>query len=237
MQTTDQAVQDRQSVVGQVVTGCRVLGAGDQGDPVWGHVTCRDPQGLGVWMKGGAKGFDEVTAEDIVLIDLDGERLEGGETVPYEYPLHTEILRLRPDVGSVVHTHPPYALAVAASGVPLSVFASAAGPFSGGVPRFDAGVALIDSPKLGREVAECLGDAKALIHIGHGIITVGTSVATAVTTAILLERACRLQVLAGALGGPAPAFLDPGDRYKHTLDDRYLLRTWDYLVRSVGGEK
>ena len=237
MQATNQAAHGRQSLVEQVVTGCRVLGAGDQGDPVWGHVTCRDPEGRGVWMKGGAKGFDEVTAADVVLIDLDGHRLEGVETVPYEYPLHTEILRVRPDVGSVVHTHPPYALAVAASGVPLSVFASAAGPFAGGVPRFDGEFALIDTPEVGREVAECLGAAKALLHIGHGIITVGTSVATAVTTAILLERACRLQVLATALGGPAPAFLDPGDRYKHTLNDRYLLRTWDYLVRSLETKK
>jgi hypothetical protein len=58
-------------------------------------------------------------------------------------------------------------------------------------------------------------------------------VSTAVTTAILLERACRLQLLAASAGGVLPELRNPGKRYVHAESDFYLLRTWEYLVRQV----
>jgi len=53
--------------------------------------------------------------------------------------------------------------------------------------------------------------------------------------AVLLERACRLQILATAAGGVAAAMQQPGRRYAHAESDAYLLRSWDYLVRHVDG--
>ncbi len=217
----------------EIVTGCHVLGAGDHGDPVWGHVSRRDPDGRGIWLKAGPRGFDEVSADDVVLIDFDGRRLAGSATVPREYPLHTEVLRARVDIDSVVHCHPPYGIALAASGQPLYVFSNGAGAFAAGVPRFEDPVGLVETPELGAAVAACLGSARALFLVGHGVIAVGSSVPTAVTTTILLERACRLQILASAAGGVAPALQQPGQRYVHAESDAYLLRTWEYLVRQT----
>jgi L-ribulose-5-phosphate 4-epimerase len=217
----------------EVVDGCRVLGAGDAGDPVWGHVSNRDPDGRGFWMKAGPLGFDEVTGEDVVLVDWAGERVGAGHRVPIEHPIHGEILRARAELGSVVHTHSPHAIALAASGSELVVFSNAAGPFAGGVPRFERDVALIDSAELGVALAECLGDARALFLVGHGIVTAGTSVATAVTAAILLERACRLQIMAAALGGVSAGLANPGERYRHAESDAYLMRSWEYMLRAV----
>jgi len=173
---------------------------------VWGHVSRRDPDGRGAWIKGGPRGFDEVSDADVVFIDFDGRRLSGPiDTPPREYPLHTEILRSRGDVMSVVHVHPPHAIALAATGAPLQVFSN----------------------------AECLGQARAVFLVGHGIVTVGASVAVAVMTALLLERACRLQLLAAAGGGIAPALEQPGRRYEHTESDAYMLRSWEHLLRRV----
>jgi ribulose-5-phosphate 4-epimerase/fuculose-1-phosphate aldolase len=221
---------------GEVVTGCRVLGSGDHGDPVWGHVSRRDPGGRGVWLKAGGCGFDEVSDEDIILIDSEGRALAGSLSAPFEYPLHTEILRARGDVASVVHCHPPCAIALAASGQPLHAFSNSAGMFAAGVPRFERAVGLINSAELGAAVAECLGGSRALFLVGHGIVTVGSSVATAVMNAVLLERACRLQILATAAGGVAAAMQQPGRRYAHAESDAYLLRSWDYLVRQLPGK-
>ncbi|MEU6199054.1 SIP domain-containing protein [Streptomyces sp. NPDC047061] len=111
-----------------VVTGCRVLGTDDHGDPVWGHVSRRDPQDRGVWLKTGGRGFDEVSGDDVALVDLDGNLLEGTGTPPKEFPLHTEVMRARTDVGAVVHCHPPYSIALAATGQPLHAFSNGAGP-------------------------------------------------------------------------------------------------------------
>jgi ribulose-5-phosphate 4-epimerase/fuculose-1-phosphate aldolase len=201
---------------------------------VWGHVSHRDPDGRGVWIKAGPCGFDEVTDDDVILIDSHGERLRGEHAVPYEYPIHTEILSARPDVAAVVHVHSPYAIALGVSGHSLGVFSNAAGPFArDGVARFDRPVGLINTPELGAELARSLGAGRAALLIAHGTVAVGTSVATAVTTAILLERACRLQILVAAAGGPALECPEPRGRYAHTESDRYLMRTWEHLLRRA----
>lgn len=222
------------SPVGEIIDGCHIMGSEDVGDPVWGHVSRRDPDGRGVWLKAGPRGFEEVSAADVILIDFDGRRVSGPiDVVPHEYPLHTEILRARADAGSVVHVHPPHAIALAATGQPLHAFSNGAGPFAAGVPRYEREVGLVDTAELGVELAACLGRARAVFLVGHGILTVGSSVATAVMTALLLERACRLQLLAAAGGGIAAALEQPGRRYAHTESDYYTLRSWEYLLRRV----
>ena len=235
LSSTGMTAQDIRSPADEIVTGCRVLGSGDHGDPVWGHVSRRDQDGRGVWLKAGGRGFDEVSGDDIILIDFEGGPLAGSFPPPFEYPLHTEILRARADVGSVVHCHPPCAIALAASGHPLHAFSNSAGMFAAGVPRFERPVGLINTAELGAAVAGCLGASRALFLVGHGIVTVGSSVATAVMNAVLLERACRLQILATAAGGVAAAMQQPGGRYAHAESDAYLLRSWDYLVRQLPG--
>jgi ribulose-5-phosphate 4-epimerase/fuculose-1-phosphate aldolase len=49
-----------------------VLGAEDQGDLVWGHVSARDPDGRGAWIKASTYGFEEIGAEQVILVDRDG---------------------------------------------------------------------------------------------------------------------------------------------------------------------
>jgi ribulose-5-phosphate 4-epimerase/fuculose-1-phosphate aldolase len=79
----------------------------------------------------------------------------------------------RPDVGGVVHTHPPYVLALAAAGAPLLPVSHAANYFSPrGVPRFTETADLILTPELGKKVAACLGDASAVFLVNHGMVTV-----------------------------------------------------------------
>lgn len=222
------------SPVDEIIDGCHILASDDVGDPVWGHVSRRDPDGSGVWLKAGPRGFDEVSGEDVILIDFDGRRVSGPiDVVPFEYPLHTEILRARPDVHSVVHVHPPHAIALSATGQPLHAFSNGAGPFAAGVPRYEREVGLVDTTELGVELADCLGQSRAVFLVGHGILTAGSSVAVAVMTALLLERACRLQLLAAAGGGIAPALEHPGQRYAHTESDFYMLRSWEHLLRRL----
>ncbi len=91
----------------QVALGCRILALEDQGDFVWGHVSARDPEGRGVWMKASALGFEEIGPDNVILVSWDGEVLEGDGRRHAEYPIHTEAMRARGDVTRVVHTHAP----------------------------------------------------------------------------------------------------------------------------------
>jgi ribulose-5-phosphate 4-epimerase/fuculose-1-phosphate aldolase len=218
-----------------VAAACRVLHQAQQDDLVWGHVSCRDPLGRGAWIKAGSRGFDETTVADVILIDFDGATLKGSGKPPWEFPIHTEILRARPDVNAVVHTHPPHAITIGACGLPLEAFSHAAGVFGGDVPRFEDGAGLVDTLALGASLAGVLGDARAVLIAGHGIATVGASVGAAVITAILLEQACRLQLMADAVGGPSERFRGPAGAalYAHTTTDGFLLRPWDYLLRRA----
>src|SRR3954452_12854857 len=88
-----------------VALGCRVLGLEDQGDLVWGHVSARGPDGRGVWMKASTYGFEEITEAQLILVDREGQVLEGEGRRHAEYPIHTEVMAARADVNSVVHTH------------------------------------------------------------------------------------------------------------------------------------
>jgi ribulose-5-phosphate 4-epimerase/fuculose-1-phosphate aldolase len=218
----------------EVVVGGQVLEDAGLAELVWGHVSARDPGGRGVWMKAAGLGFDEVSRDDVLLVAWDGEILVGAGPRHREYAIHTEMARALAHVGSVVHCHPPHAIALAATGRPLQAFSHAAGPFAGGVPIFHDAAGLIDSEPLGAELARAIGDSRVLVLAGHGIVAVGVSVGTAVVATILFEKACRLQLLAESAGGVAsysPA--DAVGSYAHTQDDEHLLGAWRYLTRRA----
>jgi ribulose-5-phosphate 4-epimerase/fuculose-1-phosphate aldolase len=220
----------------EVALGCRVLAAEDQGDLVWGHVSARDPAGRGAWMKAATLGFDEVGEEQVILVDAAGDVLEGEGRRHAEYPLHTETMAARLDVGSVVHTHSPAAVALGATGHPLRPISHEATLFVPPSPaRFTRTGDLILTPELGQEVAAALGDRNALMLVNHGILCVGPDVPTAVMTAVLLDRACRIQLTAMSAGGWATWSDDAEARSKreHCYPPELLRQAWDYLVRRL----
>ena len=223
------------AVQSEVVRGGRVLALAGLSDMVWGHVSARDPAGRGVWMKASGLGFEEVTDDDVLLLDWDGNVLAGRGAPHREYPIHTEILQGSVTAGSVVHVHPPHAIALAAAGLELQAFSHVGGIFAGGVRRYRDGAGLIDSAAAGAALADALKDDRALFLTGHGVVTAGPSVAVAVATAVMLERACELQLLAEGYGGvAAPLTSDEALRiYAHTQADEHLLGAWAYLSRRV----
>lgn len=228
--------EEHQDLRRLVALGCQVLGQADQGDLIWGHVSARDPQGRGIWMKASGLGFEEVASDDVLLVSWDGEVLMGGGTRHAEYPIHTEIMRARSDVGSVVHTHSPAAVALGALGVPLRPISHEANLFvPPDVPRFELTGDLILTSELGRAVAAGLGDARAVMLVNHGIAVAGPDVPSAVVAAYLLDRACRIQLTAMAAGG-WPTWSTPEEsraKRDHCYPEPLLAGAWDYLVRRL----
>jgi ribulose-5-phosphate 4-epimerase/fuculose-1-phosphate aldolase len=188
-------------------------------------------------MKASGLGFEEVEPDDVILVGWDGEVLAGERRRHAEYPIHTEAMRARPDVGTVVHTHSRPAVALGALGVPLRPISHEANLF---VPpdlaRFTETGDLILSAELGGRVAAALGDRNACLLTNHGVVTVGADVPTAVVTAVLLDRACATQLLAMSAGGWA-TWSPPAEslaKREHCYPPGLIRGAWDYLVRRLG---
>lgn len=219
-----------------VATASRIMGNNGAGDLIWGHVSARDPQGRGVWMKQANWGLEEITPARVQLVSPDGEVLEGDGVRHSEYPIHAEIMASRSDVGGVVHVHSPHAVALAAAGAVLRPVSHAANFFEPlGVPRFEDTADLILTKSLGQRLAETLGDARAVFLVNHGIAVVGEDLREAVVGAVVLEMACQQQLLT-AQYGQYPTWSDPAESHEkrnHIYTPGSVVSVWDYLVRQL----
>lgn len=220
-----------------VALGCRVLGATGQSDLVWGHLSARDPGRRGVWMKASTWGFEEIDAERVVLVGWDGEVPEGQGRRHAEYPIHTEVIAARDDVGAVVHTHSAAAVALGATGQPLQAVSHEGTLFvPPDIARFTETGDLILTRVLGRSLAETLGDRNAVLMVNHGVVVAATDVPTAVVTTVLLDAACRMQLRVLSAGGVGHASSDAEALSKrdHCYSPALLRQAWEYLVRRAG---
>jgi L-fuculose-phosphate aldolase len=227
---------DQDDIRERVALASRVLGANGHDDFIWGHVSARDPEDRGVWIKASGLGLTEVTCDDVMLVSREGEVVTGAGPRHVEYPIHTEIMAMRPDVGAVVHSHPPHSIALAAAGDSLRPVSHGATMFvPPDVPCFTHTSDLIVTRDLGRSLAESLGDRDAVFLVHHGIVTVGPDLPTAVMRAIILERSCQQQMLTRAFGldlhfTEDEEALSKRERIWH---DQAVASAWDHLVRLL----
>ncbi len=218
----------------KLIQGCRVLADDGQGDLIWGHVSARASNIPDrILMKPAGIGLEEMTRDEVITVDLSGDRTAGARPRHVEVFIHTEIMRARPEIQAVVHTHPPHAVAFSSLCRPLLAIGHEGAMFCDGLPVFDRTSDLIVSPDLGQAVAACLDGHNALLLRNHGIVTAGRSVEEAVMMAVLLEKACKVQLLAEQAGGPQASTSAEEARIKR--DRIYapgsLQAAFDYCVR------
>jgi L-ribulose-5-phosphate 4-epimerase len=182
-----------------------------------GNVSIRDPETGYVAIKPSGVMFEDLTAEDMVVLDLDGKIIEGKRKPSSDTASHLYIYRARPDVFGVVHTHSNYATAFAAVGRPIPVYLTAqADEFGGPIPC--GGFALIGGEEIGKEVVKSIGSSPAIIMKNHGVFTIGPSGKAAVKAAITVEDVARTIWIARQLGEPdeIPADMVAKLHYRYT---------------------
>lgn len=170
---------------------------------VWtgGNVSARDPETGLVAIKPSGVRYDDLTAESMVILDLDGNVVEGSHTPSSDTASHLYIYRHRPDVNGIVHTHSRYATAFAAVGRPIPVYLTAhADEFGGEIPC--AGFAMIGDEAIGAQVVESIGHSSAVLLKNHGVFTVGPDAEAAVKAAVMTEDVAATVFLALQLGEP-----------------------------------
>lgn len=183
-----------------------------------GNISVRDPDTGYVVIKPSGVRYEKLQPEHMVVVDLNGNIVEGELKPSSDTASHLYIYRHRPDVNGVVHTHSPYATAFAALGRPIPVYLTAmADEFGGPIPC--GGFALIGSEAIGQVVLEAIGDSPAVLLKNHGVFTVGRTAEAAVKAAVMVEDVARTTWLALQIGQPDE--IDPEDvaklhyRYTH----------------------
>jgi L-fuculose-phosphate aldolase len=181
-------------------------------------------------------GFEEVKPVDLIVINLENKQLEGGHPPHGENPIHTEIYKLREDVGSVVHVHPVFSTAFSAAQLKIKPLNQDGIVFANGINTFESSE-LIITKKQGHKLAKTLGLNNAVVLKKHGIITVGARIEEACLNALFFERALRAQLIASTFG----EIKEIPDENVVTMKEqcqnpkRYEM-IWNYLVRKLERE-
>ena len=188
---------------------------------VWtaGNVSQRVPGSDLFVIKPSGVSYDELTADVMVVCELDGTKIEDGTSdrlqPSSDTAAHAYVYRHMPEVGGVVHTHSPYATAWAALGEPIPcVLTMMADEFGGPIPV--GPFAIIGDDSIGRGIVETLRESRspAVLMRNHGPFTIGRDARAAVKAAVMCEEVARTVHLARQLGEPLPVA-------EHHIDQLY----------------
>lgn len=147
--------------------------------------------------------YSVMTPDDMVIVDMDGNVLEGNHGPSSDTASHLAIYKGRSDVNSVVHTHSVHATAFAAVGKEIPcVLTAIADEFGGPVPC--GGYASIGSDAIGKELLASIGDSPAILMKQHGVFTIGKSIEKALQAAVMVEDVARTVYTAMQIGNPEP---------------------------------
>lgn len=178
-----------------------------------GNVSGRDPEtGLIVIKPSGFK-YENLTPDNMVIVDPQGKVIEGDLTPSIDTMTHLYIYNHRPDVFGVCHTHSTYASVFAALGRPIPMVMTASAMFGGEVPLCD--FCYIGSEEIGVEIVRKIGNKRVVIMSNHGVFTIGNNAAQALKMAVEVEEVAKITYLALALG--EPVYLTE-EQVKKTID-------------------
>lgn len=198
---------------------CRILAMTEQEAGLAGQISVRSERPGAYWTLRFGLGFDEATPQDFIEVDRDLNTLTGDGMPNPATRFHLWVYDARPDVNAIIHTHSPWASALAAARQPLVIAQMDMTPlhddcaFLGEWP----GVPIADQE--GVIISEALGSKRAIILAHHGYLTAGKTCEEATYLSVYLERAARLQIRAQAFGPLTP------------VDDALAREAHDYLLK------
>jgi len=209
----------------QLVDAIRMLASADIVD-YSGHGSARRDGGS-FYINSAASARGALTTDDIVTVDLDGNLVEGSARPPFEFHIHSEIYRIRPDVQAVVHTHPRWSTFLTMVGAPYrAVYAQ--GALLGDIPLLDSPLSVNTRP-MGERVAATLGGGPAVLLKSHGAVVVGSDVVECFALAAYLEENAYRQYMAKQIGDPYVFSEAEQQAFRERLWTPNLFRkTWDH---------
>ncbi len=198
----------------------------DQGLTVgtWGNLSIRDTETGLIYIKPSGMPYPDITADDIVVMDTNKNRVDGHRKPSIEYNFHIEIFNAREDVNCVIHYHPVYS----------SVFGVLREDIPGisedfvqlvGNKIINCQYALPGTEELAVNVVKGLGDKNAVMIPNHGTVCVGGDFKTAVKTIFVVEKTAHIYILSRSIGTP------------NLISDEDILKMQDFARNFYGQGK
>jgi ribulose-5-phosphate 4-epimerase/fuculose-1-phosphate aldolase len=213
----------------KLVDGCHILDREGITDG-FGHVSVRVPGSEAfLTLAGVSPGC--ATLDRLVMLDFDGRYFGGEKSPPYEWPIHACIMRARPEVMSVCHTHSKWSslFSVVKGGLrPVHMYAKflpAAGP-----PIYPAS-GLIGTVERGQALAAVLKESAAVLLRAHGDAVVGTSIEQAILRTVQLAFLGELAHMAVAHG--EPLYMSEEELATFSAEPAFPARPWEYYLSRV----
>jgi ribulose-5-phosphate 4-epimerase/fuculose-1-phosphate aldolase len=215
----------------------RIIARRKMDDGIAGHISCRVPgTHEEFWVNPLGLLFEEVTADDLLVVNMKGEVVEG--TRPYNqaaFAIHATLHGARRDVTSICHTHPPKGTAFAALGCPMKILDQTACSFyedQALVTEYDG---VVNSTDQAAAMARAIGKKRVAVLQNHGLITLGGSIEQAVIDMLDMERTCELNLAVlsrwdEAIEIPRDAALQAKEVF---INSGRLYLQWNALVRQV----
>jgi ribulose-5-phosphate 4-epimerase/fuculose-1-phosphate aldolase len=173
--------------------------------------------------------------EQMIVVDLDGKLIEGAAAPPAEVFIHTEIYRVRPDVGAVVHTHQKSATLCGVVGVPIEPVLHVPATFVDHDPPTWPCPVLVDTAERGAQLAAALGSERFCHLQGHGIVSVAADVREAVVGAAVLEQLAEAALTAASIGAK-PRVIPPDEIATLRGQVAPVMGRWAYFCQLAGLE-
>ncbi|MFE0489209.1 aldolase [Streptomyces griseoaurantiacus] len=213
---------------------CRIAFDGGHDSGLAGQISARGEQPGTYYTQRLGLGFDEITEDNLLLVDEDLQVLEGEGMANPANRFHSWIYRAREDVNCIVHTHSLHTAALAMLEVPLVVSQMDTTPLYDDCAFLKTWPGVPVGNEEGEIIAGALGDKRAILLAHHGQLVTGSTVEEACNLAMLIERAARLQLLAMSAGTLQP--LDPElarEAHDWTSTDRRNKANFGYYARKA----
>lgn len=199
----DDPYKKRQWLLEHMAGALRVFGRKNFAEGTAGHISVRDPvDPTTFWINPLGIHFCMVTVADMIHIDEDGNIIGGntsGTINAAGFAIHSALHKARPNINAACHTHSVWGRAFSCYGQPLEMLNQDACYFYKNQAVYaDFGGTAVEKEE-GEHIAACIGEnGRALIMQNHGLLTVGETVDEAAYLFTLLERSCKIQMMANA---------------------------------------
>ena len=206
----------------KLALSARMLAVDEHDSGLAGQLTARAGTPGTYWMLRFGVSLEEITPDNLLLVDDDLNVLEGEGMPNPSNRFHLWIYRHRSDVNSVIHTHPPHVSALSMIGVPLEVAHMDTSMFYDDCAWLPVWPGVPVGDDEGRIITEALGSNRSILLANHGQLCACGSVEEATVMALFFERAAKLQLLARSAGEIQA--IDP-ERAREAHDYRLKPRT------------
>ncbi|HZK43269.1 MAG TPA: class II aldolase/adducin family protein [Syntrophomonadaceae bacterium] len=165
----------------------------------WGNVSHRINSDLFIITPSGMD-YNSLESEDMLVVDKDGQVIEGKYKPSIETPMHISIYQARPDVNAIVHVHSPYATAFAVANKAIPVILEETAQVIGH-PVEVAAYAICGSEELADEVTQCVSNKeKAVLLANHGLVALEENMEAALKVCFIAEKTAMIAMYASQIG-------------------------------------